>query len=316
MTFEAHHKTKDGRVFPVEISANYLKYNKEEYICAYVRDITERKRVEVELHNSENRYREVVETTDDFIVRVDSEGRFLFVNHMAEKILGISPEQCIGLSAFNFIHPDDRENDKKVLKEWLVEGLKSTTYENRWVNRNGQIFNMLWTVNFQYDANGNLIGINSIARDITERKKVEEVLQKQKKDLEQKNIALHEVLGQIELEKKQIKDNVIANAENLLLPVIQKLRLKGESRKYVHLLRKNLQELTSSFGAKLTKMEARLTSREIEICNMIKNGLTSKEIASLLNITLRTTEKHRANIRNKLGIINKDLNLTSFLKTL
>jgi DNA-binding NarL/FixJ family response regulator len=49
---------------------------------------------------------------------------------------------------------------------------------------------------------------------------------------------------------------------------------------------------------------------------MVKNGLTSKEIASLLNISFLTIEKHRINIRRKLGIINKDINLTSFLKRL
>ncbi len=67
---------------------------------------------------------------------------------------------------------------------------------------------------------------------------MEKMLQEQKKVLEQKNIALSEVLGQIELEKKQIKDNVIANVENLLLPIIQKLMLKRDSS-YVQLLRKN-----------------------------------------------------------------------------
>jgi len=100
------------------------------------------------------------------------------------------------------------------------------------------------------------------------------------------------------------------------LPIIQKLRLTGESRKYVLLLRKNLQELTSSFGTKLTEKGAKLTSREVEVCGMIKNGLSSKEIASLLNISLRTVETHRIKIRNKLGIVNKELNLSSYLKTL
>ncbi len=156
----------------------------------------------------------------------------------------------------------------------------------------------------------------SFIRDITERKRYEEKLKEQKKSLEQKNIALNEILGQIEIEKKQIKDNVMANAENLLLPVIQKIKLTGESRKYVLLLQKNLHELTSSFGTKLTEKSSRLTSREIEICNMIKNGLTNKEITSLLNISQGTTERHRANIRKKLGVINKDINLSSFLKTL
>ncbi|MBT3354152.1 MAG: helix-turn-helix transcriptional regulator, partial [Candidatus Scalindua sp.] len=131
-----------------------------------------------------------------------------------------------------------------------------------------------------------------------------------------KNIALSEVLGQIEIEKKQIKDNVIANAENLLLPIVQKLRLKGESRKYVQLLQRNIQDLTSSFGPKLTEKRANLSTREIEVCNMIKNGLVNKEIASLLNISLGTTEKHRNNIRKKLHIVNKDINLSSFLNSL
>jgi DNA-binding NarL/FixJ family response regulator len=145
---------------------------------------------------------------------------------------------------------------------------------------------------------------------------MEEMLQEQKKVLEQKNIALREVLEQIERGKEEIKNNVIDNVENLLLPVIQKLAIERESCNYVQLLQKTLQELTSSFGTKLIDKKAKLTSREIEICNMVKNGLTSKEIAGLLNNSLRTTEKHRANIRKKLRIINKDINLGSFLKTL
>jgi len=169
--------------------------------------------------------------------------------------------------------------------------------------------------------------VNIYGMDVTERKKAEENIKtinesleklvfERTKELEQKNIALSEILGQIEIEKKQIKDNVVANAETLLLPVIQKLKLTGESRKYIQLLQKNLQELTSSFGTKLTGKRAKLTSREIEICDMIKNGLTNKEIASLSNISRATIERHRANIRKKLGIIKKDVNLSSFLKTL
>jgi DNA-binding CsgD family transcriptional regulator len=82
------------------------------------------------------------------------------------------------------------------------------------------------------------------------------------------------------------------------------------------LLRKNLEELTSSFGTRLADKKARLTSKEIEICNMIKNGLTSKEIARLLNTSLLTVEKHRNNIRTKLGAVNKGLSLFSILQEL
>jgi DNA-binding CsgD family transcriptional regulator len=165
-----------------------------------------------------------------------------------------------------------------------------------------------------FDSNGIPYGVCGISTDITERKKAEKKLQEQKGALEQKSIALREVLRQVEIEKQQIKDNILANAENLLLPTIQKLGLTGESRKYAQLLQKNLKELTSSFGARLADKRTRLTSREMEICNMIKNGLTSKEIARLLNTSLVTIEKHRNNIRNKLGIANKKISLFSILK--
>ncbi len=94
-----------------------------------------------------------------------------------------------------------------------------------------------------------------------------------------------------------------------------RILLTEGSRKYVQLLRKNLQGLTSSFGTKLTGKRANLTIREIEICNMTRNGLTNKEIASLLNIALGTTEKHRNNIGKKPDIVNKNINLSSALKT-
>ena len=145
-------------------------------------------------------------------------------------------------------------------------------------------------------------------------KSLEETLKKRTQEITQKNIALGEILGRLEIEKKQVQGNIIANVENLLLPVIQKLKIEGDSQKYLDLLKKNIEELTSPFGLNLTKKKYKLSPREIEICNMIKSGLTSKEISKLLNISLRTIEKHRDNIRNKLGITKNDANLSSFLK--
>jgi DNA-binding CsgD family transcriptional regulator len=59
-----------------------------------------------------------------------------------------------------------------------------------------------------------------------------------------------------------------------------------------------------------------LSPRELEICVMIRGGLTSKEISRLLNITAQTVDKHRQNIRKKLGLNDKDANLTSFITNL
>jgi len=140
-------------------------------------------------------------------------------------------------------------------------------------------------------------------------------LLEQKSVLEQKDLVIKEILRQIERGSEDIRKNIIANVENLLLPIVQNLELTGVSYFYIQLLRDNLKELTSKFGAKLSDKEIKLTPREIEICNMIKNGTTNKEISILLNISSRTTEKHRANIRKKLDI-SKEYNLLTFLKAL
>ena len=66
----------------------------------------------------------------------------------------------------------------------------------------------------------------------------------------------------------------------------------------------------------ISEKKISLTPKEMELCNLIKGGLANKEIAELLNITLRTVESHRKSIRRKLGIANQDINLTVYLQTL
>ncbi len=287
-------------------------------VIGIARDITKRKRMEEDLKRTTSQLSLMLESLPIIPYICKAEGNFgaIYVGTEVEKVTGFKPESFTSNDTFwaDRIHPDDAPRVFADLSILFEKG--HYEHEYRWqVSDNSYkwFYDVLRLVKLSDKTSSQIVGI---WLDITERKKTEDILQEQKMALEQKNIALGEVLGQIEIEKKQIKENVIANAENLLLPIIQKLRLTGESRKYVQLLRKNLQELTSSFGTRLTERGAKLTSREVEICDMIKNGLTSKEIASLLNISLRTVDAHRIKIRKKLGLINKDINLASFLNTL
>lgn len=144
-------------------------------------------------------------------------------------------------------------------------------------------------------------------------KKSETKLRKHKISLEQKNMALREIILQIELEKKNIKNNIMANLDRSVFPILEKLKNHKEIRTYIDLLQHHLNNLTSSFSVKITEAISKLTPREIEICNMIKGNLSSKEISNLLNISHQTVEKHRKNIRKKFKLLNKSSNLSSFL---
>jgi DNA-binding CsgD family transcriptional regulator len=133
--------------------------------------------------------------------------------------------------------------------------------------------------------------------------------------LEEKNIALREMIRQVGDEKKLIGKQVKANVDRLLLPLVSKLKVKGSGidMAYVELLENSLKGLTNSFGQELDSRDLKLTQREIEISHMIKNGLTSKQIAQLLSVSPRTVEIHRGHIRKKLGLSQRRQNLQVFL---
>jgi len=145
-------------------------------------------------------------------------------------------------------------------------------------------------------------------------------LRKQTVELEGKNIALREIISQIELEKKALQDQIQLNIELTVLPLLKKMQNPDtplENRKrYVEAVQQNLVDITSSFTRKVVEDRVRLSPRELEICNLIKNGLSNKEISELLQISLLTVERHRHNVRKKLHIDNKKINLATFLRDL
>ena len=125
------------------------------------------------MRQSEEKYRDFVEGTDDLITQVDKDGNFIYVNHTAETIFGLPQESLIGRSAFDFIHPHDRQRTIQAFQGWLQNDVSGITFENRQVNQNGNVYCMLWTINVHYDQYGQVSYMNSIARDITDLKSSE-----------------------------------------------------------------------------------------------------------------------------------------------
>ena len=145
-------------------------------------------------------------------------------------------------------------------------------------------------------------------------------LQKQKKELEEKNIALKELLAQIEMEKTEIKNQIILNVNHFIFPTLGKLKrntVKNDAcTKYLEVLERNLREITSSLSKKIIDNKVKLSPKEVEICNLIKSGFTNKQIADLLYISILTVERHRYNIRKKFGIAHQKVNLLTYLHNL
>ena len=137
----------------------------------------ERYYLELSFRESEKKYRELVEGTEDLITQTDRHGNFTFVNSVAEKMLGVSPKECIGMSVFDFIHPDDLDRTIEWFDGRVSKQHKEMKIENRQVNaKTGESRTVMWSSSLQVDESGSLIGVGGIARDITDQKTAEEAL--------------------------------------------------------------------------------------------------------------------------------------------
>jgi DNA-binding CsgD family transcriptional regulator len=110
---------------------------------------------------------------------------------------------------------------------------------------------------------------------------------------------------------------VQANVDKIVLPILSALsaELPKVQRKYVELLRTNLEEITAPFVSRLSHHHQSLTPTEVKICSMIKTGMRSKEIAEIQRISIATVNRHREHIRRKLKITNSEVNLATYLQT-
>jgi DNA-binding CsgD family transcriptional regulator len=135
--------------------------------------------------------------------------------------------------------------------------------------------------------------------------------------LQESNTALRIVLARIEQEKQEIYRDVQVNIEKILMPILGALmtQLPASQTKYVEMLQSNLEQITSPFISQLSLSYHSMTPTEIAICNMIRNGMRTKEIAGTRGISEATVNRHREKIRRKLKITNRDVNLATFLQS-
>jgi PAS domain S-box-containing protein len=147
------------------------------------------------LHESQKQYFNLVEGTTDLVTRVSVDGRFLFVNHAAQEIYGLSSEEFIGRLAFEFIHPEDRGATEAAFQSWLKSDIDVFVYENRMIGIEGRIHHLAWSISPEHDENGNVSGFASTARDITEQKRLE--AEKEKLEVINRQLQKAESLGRM-----------------------------------------------------------------------------------------------------------------------
>ncbi len=164
----------DGTIVHAEVTAAPLEYQGEPAALAIIRDITERKKAEEALRESEKKYRTVVEISPDGIA-IASKGVHVFVNRSLARIFGLSdPAEMLGKPVLDYIHPDYQEIVRKRIETVAKGGALSPLSEEKMIRPNGRVIQTEVAVApLEYQGEPATL---AIIRDITERKQAEEKL--------------------------------------------------------------------------------------------------------------------------------------------
>ncbi|MBA3045823.1 MAG: PAS domain S-box protein [Euryarchaeota archaeon] len=188
--FELEQPCKDGSTVWAEssVSLMYDETGTSMGIQGISRDVTERKKAEEALRESEEKYRTLIQGTHEIIQSVALDGKFLFVNKTWHDLLGYSEEELKQITLFDIIHPDSLEHCSQLFNE-VISGKSLTQIEAKFKTKEGSTIYVEGNVIPRY-SKGRLTGTQGFFRDITERKKVEDALKSSQSQLtEAMNIA-------------------------------------------------------------------------------------------------------------------------------
>ena len=298
------------------------------FLCI-IRDITEKTILLAALQKSDARFRTFFEYAPDAIYISDVSGIFIDGNRSAEQLTGYSREELIGRNYFDLalLSPEQFPRALELL-ERNIAGNPTGPDEFDLQCRDGQLKTVeICTYPLFIEGERCVLGV---AHDVTGRKRAEAALNKAREslevkvrertqDLEEANAALRVLLKGRDEDRSALEESLLQNLHDLVLPCIEKLKtgkLQQRQRGVLEILETNLRDITAPMMRAVTMQHLRFTPAEISVASCIRHGKSTREIAELLQLSIKTVHFHRENIRKKCGIRNKKMNLRTFLASL
>ena len=240
------------------------------------------------------------------------------VNIGWKTIMGYSKNEVEGTIFFDLVHPEDQVPTIEEMEK-LGKGETTFYFENRYRHKDGNYRFLAWSAIASLKDQL----VYAVASDITERKQAEEALKEREVKLARKNMRLEELNSALKIllerrnqDKTELEENILTNMKQLVLPYVEKLKKAGLSDKqeiFADILQSNLEDIVSPFAHKLSHKYLNFSPTELKVANLVKQGLSTKEIADLFNSSPETVSGHRKSMRKKLELTDKKSNLRTHL---
>ena len=324
---------KDGEIRWIENNSGLIIWQGRGATLNILNDVTDRRRAEDALKESERKYRILFKNAPVGIGIADDKGNIIDFNDAILRPGGYDRRDAAKIGNLSKVYRSPEE-PAALFKLMRKQGFVSN-YETRLRRKDCTFYDALLSLR-PITVQGKMCW-QSIVQDITPLKKAEEALRRAHDELEEKvqertreldsknrnyeevNTALKVLLDRREDDKKETEEKIMLSINRLITPYLEKLKTTGLTNRqsvFLGIIESNLDEIFSPFTEKFSSKYLRLTPAEIQVANLVKQGKTTKEIADLLNLSIRTIESHRKNIRKKLGITDQKANLRTHLLTL
>jgi len=325
--FHWEHRTFGGDRLWTDVSLVTIPYKGRNVVHTTWKDITREKQLEESLEVQTQRFMAIVDNTPFATVLVDPDGKWTYVNSRFRGLTGYDLYDIPDENTWFLLAYPDPDYRSMVLEERRREVER---FRHDSSLREGREYTFAVTCKDRARKTVRIIlvllpsgGYLKTLIDVTEQEENREGLKKAEADLAAKSAHLRELNAALKLLLKEKQDvrsemelSITDNVNKFVLPFVEELKKchhDTHCMASIEMIEKNIKHIVSPFLHKLSSRYPGLTLRETQIIDLLKNGKGTKEIAQALKISQSAVNFHRNNIRTKLGIANKKVNLLTYL---
>jgi PAS domain S-box-containing protein len=309
--FEFLAKKRDNSQFYAELSVASFNGEDKPHLVVIARDVTERKRAQKVIRESEQKYRNITENIDDFLYTFERSGKYLrplFYSASVEKVTGYTQAEFLSDSKLflKIIHPDDFTSLKKKLGTLWRSGFHSSSeLEFRLLNKQGNVVWVRNKVNIIRDAKGGIQKIYGLVSDVTLRKRAEEELKESTSNLKKLNEAKDRFLSIISHDLRTPFSSILGFTDLLLTDETLNEQERKQYVKYIQDSSKSMLALVNSL-LDWTRLQTGRIKFESEKLNA--RELIEKSISTGAGTALQKQVEIENSIQSSLNIfVDKNL---------